>query len=385
MIAYLMKLSADNNNNRYYKMIQNKDIIEIEYGRVGAKPMKMKRPMQLWNETYDKHIKDGYIDRTDLLSIQETGEYKTIEDPYTRQLIEFLISRSKEIINECYSVSYTEVSSKMISAAQKIINNIGLQQSMEAVNDLLKKLYVIIPRKMKNVSDYLIADMKQIGDVIEREQELLDIMASQVDDLDNSNDKKTILEANGLSVKLVESDKEIDQIKSHMGEQKSHFIKAFRIKNKKTDENFLKWCKDNNISKTDVHFYYHGSKNENYWGILKDGQKLNPNASVCGKMFGYGLYYANKAKKSMNYTSISARWRSGIENRGYLAVFKVAYKNPLHVSMFEMWMTNIRTSKDINGHDAVFRYAKHYKKNRKWNTGCGAKRSICKEKCRYDL
>lgn len=354
MIAYLMKLSADNNNNRYYKMIQNKDIIEIEYGRVGAKPMKMKRPMQLWNETYDKHIKDGYIDRTDLLSIQETGEYKTIEDPYTRQLIEFLISRSKEIINECYSVSYTEVSSKMISAAQKIINNIGLQQSMEAVNDLLKKLYVIIPRKMKNVSDYLIADMKQIGDVIEREQELLDIMASQVDDLDNSNDKKTILEANGLSVKLVESDKEIDQIKSHMGEQKSHFIKAFRIKNKKTDENFLKWCKDNNISKTDVHFYYHGSKNENYWGILKDGQKLNPNASVCGKMFGYGLYYANKAKKSMNYTSISARWRSGIENRGYLAVFKVAYKNPLHVSMFEMWMTNIRTSKDINGHDAVF-------------------------------
>ncbi len=32
MIAYLMKLSADNNNNRYYKMIQNKDIIEIEYG-----------------------------------------------------------------------------------------------------------------------------------------------------------------------------------------------------------------------------------------------------------------------------------------------------------------------------------------------------------------
>lgn len=349
-----MKLSADNNNNRYYKMIQNKDIIEIEYGRVGAKPMKMKRPIQLWNETYDKHIKDGYIDRTDLLSIQETGEYKTIEDPYTRQLIEFLISRSKEIINECYSVSYTEVSSKMISAAQKIINNIGLQQSMEAVNDLLKKLYVIIPRKMKNVSDYLIADMKQIGDVIEREQELLDIMASQVDDLDNSNDKKTILEANGLSVKLVESDKEIDQIKSHMGEQKSHFIKAFRIKNKKTDENFLKWCKDNNISKTDVHFYYHGSKNENYWGILKDGQKLNPNASVCGKMFGYGLYYANKAKKSMNYTSISARWRSGIENRGYLAVFKVAYKNPLHVSMFEMWMTNIRTSKDINGHDAVF-------------------------------
>lgn len=179
MIAYLMKLSADNNNNRYYKMIQNKDIIEIEYGRVGAKPMKMKRPMQLWNETYDKHIKDGYVDRTDLLSIKEIGEYKTIEDPYSRQLIEFLISRTKETINECYSVSYTEVSSKMISAAQEIINNLGLQQSIETVNDSLKKLFVTIPRKMKNVSDYLVADMKQVGDVIEREQELLDIMASR--------------------------------------------------------------------------------------------------------------------------------------------------------------------------------------------------------------
>lgn len=233
MIAYLMKLSADNNNNRYYKMIQNKDIIEIEYGRVGAKPMKMKRPMQLWNETYDKHIKDGYVDRTDLLSIKEIGEYKTIEDPYSRQLIEFLISRTKETINECYSVSYTEVSSKMISAAQEIINNLGLQQSIETVNDSLKKLFVTIPRKMKNVSDYLVADMKQVGDVIEREQELLDIMASQVDDIENSKQTETILEANGLSVRLVESDKEIDQIKSHMGERKHHFVRAYRVKNKK--------------------------------------------------------------------------------------------------------------------------------------------------------
>lgn len=354
MIAYLMKLSADNNNNRYYKMIQNKDIIEIEYGRVGAKPMKMKRPMQLWNETFDKHIKDGYVDRTDLLSIKEIGEYKTIEDPYSRQLIEFLISRTKETINECYSVSYTEVSSKMISAAQEIINNLGLQQSIETVNDSLKKLFVTIPRKMKNVSDYLVADMKQVGDVIEREQELLDIMASQVDDIENSKQTETILEANGLSVRLVESDKEIDQIKSHMGERKHHFVRAYRVKNKKTDENFLKYCKDNNISKNDIHFYYHGSKNENYWGIMKDGQKLNPNASVCGKMFGYGLYYANKAKKSMNYTSISARWRSGVENKGYLAVFKVAYKNPLHVLKYEQWMANIRSSKDIMWHDALF-------------------------------
>lgn len=65
----------------------------------------------------------------------------------------------------------------MISAAQEIINNLGLQQSIETVNDSLKKLFVTIPRKMKNVSDYLVADMKQVGDVIEREQELLDIMA----------------------------------------------------------------------------------------------------------------------------------------------------------------------------------------------------------------
>lgn len=179
-------------------------------------------------------------------------------------------------------------------------------------------------------------------------------MASQVDDLENSKQTETILEANGLSVRLVESDKEIDQIKSHMGERKHHFVRAYRVKNKKTDENFLKYCKDNNISKKDIHFYYHGSKNENYWGIMKDGQKLNPNASVCGKMFGYGLYYANKAKKSMNYTSISARWRSGVENKGYLAVFKVAYKNPLHVLKYEQWMANIRSSKDIMWHDALF-------------------------------
>lgn len=354
MIAYLLKLSAENNNNRYYKMVQSEDTILIEYGRVGAKPMKIKRPMQLWNETYEKHIAEGYIDRTDMLSVKEAGEYREIENPYIRDFIKFLLYKTKEVVNENYSVSYSEVSSKMIQEAQEIITELSNQKSLDSANKLLKKLFVTIPRKMKVVADYLLTDLKDLSNTIQREQDLLDVMKSQVEDLNNTNDKETILEANKISIRLVDSDKEIDQIKSHMGEWKNKFVRAFRIRNERTDHNFQEYCESNHMSKRNIHFYYHGSKNENYWGIIKNGQKLNPDAVVCGKMFGHGLYYANKSIKSINYTSISSRWRAGEEEKGYLAVFKVAYKNPLHVKKHEQWMCNIRCKKDIGDHDALF-------------------------------
>lgn len=70
---------------------------------------------------------------------------------------------------------------------------------------------------------------------------------------------------------------------------------------------------------------FHGSKNENFWSILKSGLKLNPKASVTGKMLGLGIYGADKAIKSLNYTSIKgSSWARGTSSVGYLAVFAFA-------------------------------------------------------------
>lgn len=53
---------------------------------------------------------------------------------------------------------------------------------------------------------------------------------------------------------------------------------------------------------------------------------------MIGAMFGHGLYFAPRAKKSIGYTSLNGSyWSGGTSLTGFLAVYKVAYKNPFNV------------------------------------------------------
>jgi poly [ADP-ribose] polymerase len=95
------------------------------------------------------------------------------------------------------------------------------------------------------------------------------------------------------------------------------------IKNVKTQDKYeqFKASMPNCITK----LFFHGSRNENFWNILKNGLILNPKAVVTGKMLGRGIYFANKAAKSINYTSLrGSYWSHGTSNVGYMAVFAVA-------------------------------------------------------------
>ena len=72
---------------------------------------------------------------------------------------------------------------------------------------------------------------------------------------------------------------------------------------------------------------FHGSRNENWWSIFQQGLILRPtNAIITGKMFGYGIYFADKAQKSINYSSYSGAARSytgGSSRNAIIAVFEV--------------------------------------------------------------
>lgn len=76
--AYLLKLEADQNHNRYYRMVQEGDRFKIEMGRIGARPVCMVRPMTLWDTTYQKKIKEGYEDRSEFcdVSVEKNQNYK---------------------------------------------------------------------------------------------------------------------------------------------------------------------------------------------------------------------------------------------------------------------------------------------------------------------
>ena len=79
--------------------------------------------------------------------------------------------------------------------------------------------------------------------------------------------------------------------------------------------------------------FWHGSRTENWWNILRTGLVLRPtNVVINGKMFGYGIYFAPKARKSVGYTSLrNSYWAKGTSNYGFLALCEVAYGKPYDV------------------------------------------------------
>ena len=90
--AYLLKLEADQNHNRYYRMVQEGDRFKIEMGRIGARPVCMIRPMTLWDTTYQKKIKEGYEDRSEFcdVSVEKNQNYKPIPESVVAELMEYI-------------------------------------------------------------------------------------------------------------------------------------------------------------------------------------------------------------------------------------------------------------------------------------------------------
>lgn len=72
----------------------------------------------------------------------------------------------------------------MVDEAQAIIDEISktyqINFSKDSINSLLLKLFIVIPRKMGHVQDYLIKDednKERVAKIIDNEQSILDTLA----------------------------------------------------------------------------------------------------------------------------------------------------------------------------------------------------------------
>ena len=245
----------------------------------------------------------------------------------------------------------------MISSAQQIVDDlvplITVGTITKSINDKLLELYRVIPRKMKKVQYHLL-DFDRItqGNLVEAqkllatEQATLDVMSGQVKVVaakkKSGEEKKvqTILEAMGLSV-LLPDDTDIQSIKGYLGRNSHQYRKAFKVINKRTQEKFNNNLKDAR-NKTIKH-YWHGSRNENWWSILESGLVLRPtNAIITGKMFGYGIYFADRAQKSIGYSSLQGSyWTRGRSNKGFLSLFDVHIGNYLKIKKHQYWCNSL--------------------------------------------
>jgi len=241
----------------------------------------------------------------------------------------------------------------MISEAQKVINILcrkDIFHDEETFNDKLIRLFHIIPRSMRDVNDHLLDDINDedsYSKVIEREQNLLDVMQSQVGLVSinedgyeqEANKDLTILNAIGIRVKPC-NEKEVLVIEEMIRINSSisyKMVNALRVEDVSQQKSYDDYIHNGNHSNKTQELLWHGSRTENWVGILQEALMIRPsNAVLSGSMFGNGCYFSSVTSKSTGYTSLSgSHWAGGSSNSGFLGLFNVHVGNAYKVDRWE--------------------------------------------------
>lgn len=353
---------GDLGHNKYYKISPNgDDTFTAEYGRVGAAPQTKIYPMSKWNSTLSSKLKKGYVDRSDLMQeviadskVEDKSngvdEFGLVQNLSVREIVKRLWDYANKTIQSAYSVRAEAVTQAMIDAAQEKIDYIAANYknwSIEEFNKNLNELFIIVPRKMKRVSDCLVSDSSEYDKKLSEEQSLLDTMAGQVykpkariADADSEiKASESILQKMGITMEEA-TQEDIAKIKKAMGDSAGKFYKAWRVTNLETEKNYQKFTTENNIG--NVKLLCHGSRNQNWFNILKMGLKIRPVGAIAtGSMFGLGIYWSNPEKykggvaKSIGYTSLGGYWTRDYQNCGFLAFFDVAIGDSVDAYSFD--------------------------------------------------
>lgn len=380
-------------HNKFYDMFERNGECHCLWGRrqdgyeFGKSGKLTVKPLHEWDKIYSSKVAKGYEDKSylyeDLVTAQVTGSandanlYAPIQNPKIAEIVDRLQKYANDVIKANYSVKAGQVTKIMVDETQKYIDELVYcinPIDLNRFNYLLNEIFKIISRSMTRVEMYLVCDKnpdwpiflkdpeKYLKKVIQREQDLLDIMRGQIITpvkgqkvVTQAGNKHTILELNGIRMEEV-SAKDIEEIKKRMGSNAHRFVNAWRVVNEKQETAYNAYCKEEGLRKRDCKLLWHGTRSENVWSILKTGLVLRPqNAVITGKMLGRGLYFAPDFLKSRNYTSArGTTWASGKDNTGFMILHAVAYGNPYNLNSFgvisqSFEYKDLRKLKDANG------------------------------------
>jgi len=342
------------NNNKYYDMTEVGSEIQVKYGRVGSTECRASYPSYKWDSLLKSKVKKGYKDVTGLRVVSESVDFKNITNNEIDAIVVKLQAFANKSVSTNYTVSSDAVTQAQVDEAQRLLDDLmkminKKKKADKKFDDQLLELYQVIPRRMSDVKQHLTVGGHDPLRIIGNEQATLDVMKGQVNvavakQSNTVEDKRTILDAMGLDIQIA-TPEDVKIIKNNLGDIGPHFKTAYKVDNLKCRARYDKWVKKSENKKSML--FWHGSRNENWWSILDSGLVLRPtNAVVTGKMFGYGLYFADKARKSFNYTSYrGSYWARGSSDVAIMCLYDVHLGNWLHKKKHEGWMTQLTEDK----------------------------------------
>ncbi|WP_040006395.1 ADP-ribose polymerase [Fibrisoma limi] len=352
-MAKLIMVTAEN-NNKYYEMRENDNgTFTVQYGRVGGTHSTATYPLAQWDKKFREKVAKGYIDQTHLFAeTRVVTDASSIDNPAVRGLMSRLLELANRSIYQNYVVTAQEVTRKQVDAAQRLLDELadmmGSGLNTDTFNRTLLDLFKTIPRKMGKVSEHLLTQPPQSADELQSlrdrmagEQDTLDVMRGQVELTQSTTQPDqppvSLLETMNLTMEPVTDKRLLTLIKRMMGPDADKFDAAFSVCQASTQAAFDKYVSKQKNRRTQL--LWHGSRSENWLSILKTGLVLRPaNAVITGKMFGYGIYFADQFSKSLNYTSLHGSvWAKGTHQEGYLAIYEVHVGEQLVVNQHEHW------------------------------------------------
>lgn len=369
--AKLIMITTNNNNKEYIMEQISDSLFKVEYGRVGSSYRTCEYAMYEWESKYRSKIAKGYKDVTELVEkVDLNGNtlklpYDYISDKSIRDILNRLYKYTDNYLKENYLINANDVSEKQIERAYEIIDELtklafNKKLDVYAINNELIKLFETIPRRMKNVKENLVDEYFTKDKVDEKIRAELDMLKTMDDaaklrkkkqrenkklikekDLTLDEQNAKTLEELGLIVENV-TEKDVKFIKKQLGESAHLYKNAWKVTNIKTEKAFNDLIKTPEFEGKEIKHYWHGSRNQNWYNIIQTGLTTNPKGvKITGKMFGYGIYFAPKAKKSVNYTSLEGSyWAGGSDKSGFMALFDVAMGNVLDVYDHHSWCSN---------------------------------------------
>lgn len=396
-VAKLIMCTAEN-NNKYYSMYDHGDgTMHVEYGRIQLTSTRMDYPSSKWDYLYKSKTKKGYEDKTRLHEMAEVTPdvkdtkitRKQIANLKVRNLFAKLQAYANVVVKENYTVTSDAVTQAMIDEAQAIIDDINKllksKASLERLNEALLNLFKTIPRAMRNVKTHLFQDPSDYSNkdawedacakIMTNEQDTLDTMAAEV--LANDKKKKAALAASEKQSKTIEleqtildelgleieeaCDHDIKEIKKLLGDVSNRFVSAVKVINKETQKAFEKhratfYKPGKGQPERNIEYFWHGSRNQNWYFILQKGLLIRPSGAVhTGSMFDDGCYFANKAQKSLGYSSVrGSYWANGNSESGYLAIFAVDMGHQKHIYRHDSSCYSLSKTITKEGYDSVY-------------------------------